>query len=515
MLKRRTLLTASALTSGALIVPAALWQVSRAQTGSEPFALGVASGMPDASSVVLWTRIMSTAGEQPVMVRWEVADDAAFKNIVRQGSVAAQAADAFSLHVEVDRLPPGRWFFYRFQFGNAASPVGRTRTMPAGEASGFRFGLGSCQNYQHGYFSALSHAANDQLDLMVWVGDYIYEYGPVPNAFSLARLHPGGETFTLSDYRERYALYKREAPLQALHAACPWIVTWDDHEVENDYADDRGQRQPQLNFLERRAAAYKAWWEHMPVRNALEPGDHSVRIYGSMEVGTLARFHVLDNRQYRSYQACTPTGRGGSSVVGPECTERLDPARTMLGVAQEAWLTQSLAASKARYNLIAQQTLMAECNFEPDRGGRWWSDGWSGYPAARERLLGTLRSSKAATPVVLGGDVHTHYATELRLPANGKENGGQGEFVAAEFVCTSVSSRSSLDQARARRVAQANPHIQYVRTDRRGYTQFEITADRLTANLKCVDDATQEVTKIETVASFEVPAGQGALRRIS
>ncbi|MGL4576577.1 MAG: alkaline phosphatase D family protein [Burkholderiaceae bacterium] len=515
MLKRRTLITASAITGGALIVPAALWQVSRAQTGSEPFALGVASGMPDASSVVLWTRIMDVPTGQTPRVRWELADDAAFKTIVRQGTVTAVAEDAYSVHVEVDQLPAGRWFFYRFQVGNAVSPVGRTRTMPTGEASGFRIGLGSCQNYQHGYFSALGHAAKDNLDLMLWVGDYIYEYGPVPNPFKLSRLHPDGETYGLADYRARYALYKREAPLQALHAACPWRVIWDDHEVENDYADDRGQRQPQLNFLERRAAAYKAWWEHMPVRNNMRPSGPAARIYGHVDVGTLARVHLLDTRQYRSHQSCAPTGRGGSTLVGPECTERLNPARSVLGQAQEAWLRESLRTSKARYNLIVQQTLMAECNFDPNRGGQWWTDGWSGYPAARERLLGDLRSSGAGTPVVLGGDVHTHYAAELRLPASGREDAGRGDFVAAEFTCTSVSSRSRIDPVRGKWITDANPHIKYVRGEQRGYTQFELTADKLTANLKCVDDATQEVTKLETVASFEVPAGQGVLRRVS
>jgi alkaline phosphatase D len=514
MLKRRTLITASALTGGALIVPAALWQVSRAQTGSEPFALGVSSGMPDASSVVLWTRIMDVPAGQTPRVRWELADDAAFANIVRQGTVITAAEDAHSVHIEVDQLPAGRWFFYRFHVGNAVSPVGRARTMPAGEAGGFRIGLGSCQNYQHGYFSALDHAAKDNLDLMLWVGDYIYEYGPVPNPFKLSRLHPDGETYGLADYRARYALYKREAPLQVLHAACPWRVIWDDHEVENDYADDRGQRQPQLNFLERRAAAYKAWWEHMPVRSNMRPSGSAARIYGHVDVGTLARLHLLDTRQYRSHQSCAPTGRGGSTLVGPECTDRLNPARSMLGQAQEAWLKESLRASKARYNLIVQQTLMAECNFDPSRGGQWWTDGWSGYPAARERLLADLRSSGAGTPVVLGGDVHTHYAAELRLPTSGREDAGRGDYVAAEFTCTSVSSRSRIDAVRGKWITDANPHIKYVRGEQRGYTQFELTADKLTANLKCVDDATQEVTKLETVASFEVPAGQGSLRRV-
>jgi alkaline phosphatase D len=511
VLKRRGVLTAGAT---ALVVPAALWKVARAKAGDNAFGLGVASGMPDASSVVLWTRILAAPNSPPLPVRWELAEDEAFKRVLKSGSAQAQPQDAHSVHVEVDRLAPGRWYFYRFMVGDATSPVGRTRTLPQGDAGPFRFGLGSCQNYQHGYFSALGHAANDNLDLMVWVGDYIYEYGPVPNVFTLSRLHPAGETFTLDDYRARYALYKQEAPLKALHAACPWLVIWDDHEVENDYANDRGQRQPQPDFLARRAAAYKAWWEHMPVRNALKPSSASARIFGAIDVGGLARFHLLDDRQYRSHQACQPADRGGSSIVGPDCFERFDPARTMLGAAQEAWLKQSLAQSTARYNFITQQTLMAHVDFDPAASGRFWTDGWSGYPLSRERLLNDIRASKARTPVVLGGDVHTHYVAELRLPENGRQARGEGAYVAAEFTCTSVSSRASIDQARADRVVRDNPHIQYARPDKRGYTQFALSQDKLVANLKCVDDATKEQTTLETVASFEVVANQPVLRRV-
>jgi alkaline phosphatase D len=514
-LKRRALLNAGVFTGAATVVPAALWQVAIAQTGSDPFALGVASGLSGANGVVLWTRVMNPPAAANIAVRWELAQDAAFKQIVRQGNFTAAAADAHSVHVEVDQLAPGQWFHYRFQTGNAVSTVGRVRTLPAGDAAGLRFGLASCQNYQHGYFSALEHAAKDNLDLMLWAGDYIYEYGPVPNVFSLSRVHPDGETQSLAEYRARYSLYKRDPSLQAAHAAFPWLVIWDDHEVENDYANDRGQRLPQPNFLARRAAAYKAWWEHMPLPLRMRPQNENLQTYGYVDVGGLARIYLLDSRQYRSHQSCAPPDRGGSTLVGSDCVERLNPARSMLGQAQETWLAQALAQSKARYNIVLQQTLMAECNFDPNRGGQWWTDGWSGYPAARERLLSALRASGASTPVVLGGDVHTHYAAELRLPADGKEDGGRGEFVAAEFTCTSVASRSRIDAIRGKWIRDANPHIQYVRGEQRGYTQFALDHKKLSAHLKCVDDATKTQTQMATTASFEVSATKPGLTRLN
>ena len=516
MIKRRRFLQSTAFTAGALIVPASLWNIASAKIIEHPFALGVASGMPGEDSIVLWTRLLTRDGLQPfalgdVAVRWELSEDESFTRVFKSGIALAQAAWAHSIHAEVDTLPAGRWFYYRFILGDAISAVGRTRTMPASREEGsLRFILASCQNYQHGYFSALDHAAGENPDLVIWVGDYIYEYGPLPNAFRLDRLHPSGECRTLDDYRRRYVLYKTEKPLQHLHATCPWVITWDDHEVENDYANDRGNKLPQPDFLQRRAAAYRAWYEHMPVRKSLRPQGPEAIIYGALRIGSLAQFYVLDNRQYRSHQVCARAGRGGSATVSSECIERLNPNLTLLGTQQESWLQHSLAQSKTRWNIIAQQTLMCYLDQDPDKGGAFWTDGWNGYPAARTRLFNDIVSSKVRNPIVLGGDVHAHYVNELRL---GDKN--QGRFVAAEFVGTSITSRSSWSQAKADQIAAYNPHVKYSRVDKRGYVLFNLNTNRLQVQLKAVDDVEQLSTFLSTVAVFEVYSDQGPAQRIA
>jgi alkaline phosphatase D len=511
MTDRRGFLKSGALVASAFVVPSALWQSARASDGDWFFSLGVASGMPHATSVVIWTRLAPLGGGTFragfIGLRWEVADDEAFTQIVAKGNTTVDAGWGFSAHVEVEGLRPERWYFYRFMKGDAISPVGRTRTAPASdEGKQLRFILGSCQNYQHGYFSALDHARMESPDLMVWVGDYIYEYGSRKNS---VRQHPDGECFTLGDYRRRYELYKREAPLQRLHAACPWLVTWDDHEVANDYANDRAEDLSQPDFLARRAAAYQAWYEHMPVRNSLRPAGPNATVYGALDFGALARFHVMDDRQYRSYQPCPPAGHGGSSTVGPECTERLRSDVTMLGGAQEAWLRNSLADSPARWNILTQQTLMCYLDQDPAAGGRFWTDGWNGYPAARDRLLNDIVASKVSNPVVLGGDVHAHYVDELRLGPR-----GDGTLVAPEFCGTSITSRGAWGQDKADRIAAYNPHVKYSRVDKRGYISFTVGPDKLRADLRAIDNAESPTTTLSTLCSFEVKAGSPELVRV-
>lgn len=516
MIKRRCFLKGSASAAGALVVPASLWNIAKAQVKEDPFALGVASGMPTENSVVLWTRLLAQDASQPfslqdVALRWELSENEDFTKVFKSGITFAESAWAHSVHAEVEALPADKWFYYRFILGEVTSPVGRTRTLPDPQKSeALRFILASCQNYQHGYFSALDHAAAENPDLVVWVGDYIYEYGPLPNAFRLDRMHPAGECYTLEDYRNRYTLYKAEQPLQHLHACCPWIITWDDHEVENDYANDRGNKLPQKNFLQRRAAAYKAWYEHMPVRKSLRPREHEAIIYGAFQVGSLAQFYVLDNRQYRSYQVCPRPGWGGSATVGADCVARLDPTLTLLGVQQEKWLKQAFAQSKTRWNFITQQTLMCYLDQDPDQKGVFWTDGWNGYPAARTRLLNDIASSGIHNPIVLGGDVHAHYVNELRLGEK-----GEGSLVAAEFVTTSVTSRSSWSQAKADQIASYNPHVKYSQVDKRGYVLFNLDAKRLQIELKAVDNVEKLFTLLTTLAVFEVSADQKRIQRMA
>ena len=320
------------------------------------------------------------------------------------------------------------------------------------------------------------------------------------------------ESFTLADYRARYAHYKTDPDLQASHHAAPWILTWDDHEVANDYG---GLRDELLSgsFAARRAAAYQAWYEHQPVRLAQTGSFADARIYERYDWGRLARFHVLDNRQYRSPQACPRPGRGGSSsVYRHACAALADPRRTMLGMPQERWLKEGLDGSRARWNILAQQTLMAQSSQVPIHqasDGRFWTDGWDGYPAARQRLLDALRSSRAANPLVLSGDVHTFYAAELSQRPTAQRS-GSNPVIATEFCGTSITS-GSRPQARTEEYVKMNPHIKYGRSDRRGFMLLDVRPERTTALFQGLDNVREKASGIRTLASFDVKSGRPGL----
>ena len=438
-------------------------------------------------------------------VRWEVAHDEAFRQVVARGSAVAAPELAHSVHVDVRGLAPGRWYWYRFMLGSAVSPVGRTRTAPAPDTLPglLKLAVASCQHWQFGSYAAHRHIAASSPDLVAFLGDYIYEWG----AFQLdhpTRAVRANESFTLEHYRARYAQYKSDPDLQAAHLAAPWILTWDDHEVANDYAGERDERMA-ADFPARRAAAYQAFYEHMPLRLP------QTRMYQRYDWGQLARFHVLDDRQYRSFEACSPPGRGGSASVTPRaCAELRDPRRTMLGAAQETWLENGLKTSSARWNIFAQQTPMAQSSQVPVKGpddGRFWTDGWDGYPAARARLFDALVKSGAANPVILAGDVHTFYASELR--ANYLKPGAP---LAAEFCGTSVTS-SSRPQARTDQIVGMNPHIKYGRSDKRGYMLMEFTPKTVTTQMMGLDDVRDAKTKVAALATFKVAAGSSNIER--
>jgi alkaline phosphatase D len=488
-----------------------------------PFSLGVASGSPLPDSVILWTRILPdplNAHSSPplaVPLRWEVADDEAFRRIVARGSALATPELAHSVRVNVAGLQAARWYFYRFFYGDAVSPVGRTRTAPASASMPdlLKLAVASCQHWEFGSYAAHRYIAQAAPDLVAFLGDYIYEWG----AYHLqhpARAVRRDESFTLDDYRRRYAQYKTDPDLQAAHLAAPWIVTWDDHEVANDYANDRDERLSPA-FAQRRAAAYQAFYEHMPLRLPPPESFASVRMFQRYDWGRLARFHVLDDRQYRAYEACPHPGRGGSNSVTPRaCPSMFDPRRSMLGSEQESWLAAGLQASRARWNVLAQQTLMASSSQIPvdgPDGGRFWTDGWDGYPAARRRLLDTLVNTRAANPLVLGGDVHTFYATELRrdfVRPPSREN----PVIATEFVGTSVTS-SSRPQSRTLDYVAMNPHIKYGRSDRRGYMFFEITPKEARVRFMGLDEVRDPNTAQRALAAFRVADGKAGVETAS
>lgn len=517
---RRHLLRLAGAAASTLWLPRSAW--SQARVAGDPFTLGVASGSPAPDSVVLWTRLVSPGLFQPlprgpVTVRWEVAHDERFTRIAQRGQAQALPELAHSVHVEAGGLEPDRWYFYRFMAGDAVSPTGRMRTFPLPEAavSRLRVAYASCNRWEHGYFSGYGHLARENLDAVLFLGDYIYEY---PNAANPVRTGPGHWTLNLDSYRDRYALHKGDAHLQAAHAACPWIVTWDDHEVQNDYAGvhagDSGP--PQGDFLARRAAAYQAFYEHMPLRASVLTramvglaSGAEMRIYGQLRFGRLANLYLLDARQYKDALVCSKDGKPGSSYVDPAtCPQWDDPARSMLGPQQERWLDGALARGEANWNIVAHQTLFGERDARAGGGRFLWNDGWDGYGAARRRLTDSLRKNAAANPVFIGGDVHENWVGHVQADYADARSAAIG----TEFCGTSMTSRSSANPRTQERLAW-NRHFVFADSQRRGYGVAEFTPGRLETTLRVVDDVTQPVTKIETLAKFAVEAGRAVVER--
>ncbi len=427
---------------------------ARPEPPAPPFLLGVASGEPTHHSVVLWTRLATAPLDGrgmppfPIWVDWEVATEARLRHVVCRGTALARPENAHSVCVEVDGLAPDRWYWYRFRAGEA-SPIGRTRTFPTpgSRPSRLRFAFVSCQHWESGFYTAYEHLAQEDLDLVVHLGDYIYEDG-VSAGPPAVRQHNSAEITTLADYRNRHALYKTDTNLQAAHAMFPWIVTWDDHEVENNSAaatsedndiPGRAPVSPEA-FLQRRANAYRAYFEHMPLSPSLRPQGPNLRLYRQLSYGRLAQFHVLDTRQFRSNQPCG----GALDQIPPPgddlalaCGGELDPEATLLGGAQKAWLRGSLQRWHARWNVLAQQVMMARVNFAPTLPAPLLNmDAWDGAAAARNRLLGFVRDARIGNVVVLTGDIHSSWVTDLKADFAD----GASPVVATEFVGTSISS---------------------------------------------------------------------------
>lgn len=489
---------------------ATLWLPSRAARAqaplaADPFGLGIASGRPTDSSVVLWTRLMARQHDErlagPIAVEWSIAEDERLQRVVRRGEAMAEPQWAHSVHVEVGDLKPDRPYWYRFTVNGKASATGRTRTAaaPAVRLPALRFAFASCQQYEQGWFSALRHIAAEDIDAVVHLGDYIYE---LSWGRQLVRRHEVGRPTTLDEYRDRHALYKSDPDLQAAHAAHPWIVTWDDHEVDDDYTDDISPLVKESGrFLAQRAAAYRAFWEHMPLPVSMRPQGPSLRLYDRLRFGDLAEFHVLDDRQYRSHHACLATLTRGKMLTG--CAERLDPRRSMLGATQEAWLGDGLRRASARWNVIAQQTLMAELDRGRDGKTSHWADGWDGYAPARQRLLDQVAASPVPDTLVLGGDVHSFWATDLRRDFSRADL----PVVATEFVGGSLTSQAGGGISRMASRPMP-PHIRYLNADANGYAVVDLTAQAAAVTFRAVRSVKEQNSPISTLARFAVEAGR-------
>jgi alkaline phosphatase D len=451
-----------------------------------PFTLGVASGFPTDRSVVLWTRLAPEplapgGGMSPrdIEVQWEVAGDERFTRVRRRGVALAGVGFAHSVHVEVGGLEPARDYWYRFTAGGQHSPVGRTRTFAAAGSplSRLSIAVANCQHFEHGNYAAFAHIAEAAPDLILHLGDYIYEGAGTDGR---VRRHNGGTCRTLEDYRQRYAQYHQDPLLQAAHAAAPWMLTWDDHEVANDYAGLQGPRNEDPDaFLARRTAAYRAYYENIPLPPSAAPRGTAMPIHARRTLGDLAAIHLLDQRQYRSA-----------------------PEGTMLGAAQEQWFNEGLAGQRARWTLIAQGTLVSHLDERPGEGRTFSTDNWNGQPAARERLLGAIRSHAAPNPVILSGDLHAWVIGQVN------EVPGQPDspLLAAEFCTTSITS-DPRPQSQMENWRRENPGLVYTQGQKQGYLGLVIEPRRLEAHLMAVEDIRIANSPVSILQRFTMEAG--------
>ena len=475
------------------------------EPSANPFTLGVASGDPLPDGVVLWTRLAPdplNGGGMPdaaVAVHWEVAADDGMRQIVRKGAADALPENAHAVHVEVGGLEPGRWYWYRFDAHGHASAVGRTRTAPSEAAplERLRLAVACCQNYQHGYYTAYRHMAAEDLDLVLHVGDYIYEGGIKAEA---VRRHNSDTVSTLAAYRNRYALYKLDPDLQAAHAAFPWAAVPDDHEVFDDYAGGGDAAADGPGIARRRAAAYQAYYEHLPFRASSLPRGPHMHLHRTLRYGDLAAIHLLDTRQFRTAHPC---GKGWS----PRCPADSDPAATMLGAGQERWLYEKFAAA-GRWTVLAQQVPVIQRRRPRDGVDHYNDDKWDGYRAARGRLFGAAQKHGVDGLVALSGDVHNNWAGALKADFDDPQSVALG----AEFVATSISSNGDgADSTKGQRnIVEANPHIAFY-NGQRGYLRCEVGREAWRTDFRVVPFVAKPGAPIATRASVVAERASGRL----
>ncbi|MFE2750622.1 alkaline phosphatase D family protein [Actinosynnema sp. NPDC059335] len=488
----------SLLIGGAAGVALATTGAGSAKLG-DPFTLGVASGDPSSDGMVLWTRLATSPlnedglGGMPdrvVPVQWELAEDERFRRVVRRGVAAARPESAHSVHVETFGLRPGREYFYRFKVANHLSPVGRTRTTPEPWVLGqdLTMCFASCSHYGEGYFTAYRRLAEDHPDVVLHLGDYQYEYAAKA---ADVRTVVGPETRTLADYRLRHAQYKTDEDLQFAHSVAPWVVVWDDHETENNWADEVPE-QPDPDFPARRAAAFQAYYENMPLRRGARPNGIDMQLYRRVQWGGLVNFHMLDTRQYRDDQAC---GDGWKT-----CADAGLPTRTITGAAQEAWLLDGFRRSRSRWDVLGQQVFFAERDRKDGPEKELSMDSWDGYLASRDRVTRGWVDAKVRNAVVLTGDVHAAYAADIKADWN---DPASSRTVGTELVCTSVTSggdgNDTVDQVQLRN----NPHIK-LHSRRRGYVRTRFTARELRADFRALPYVRTAGAEATTLKSFVV-----------
>lgn len=475
------------------------------------FTLGVASGDPVSDGFVLWTRLapMPLAEDgglsAPVNVTWQVAEDENFARVIKAGQTIANEQWAHSVHVEVQGLQPLRQYFYRFIANGQNSPTGRAKTAPmfGAPVDSLRFGIASCQHYEQGFFNAYNDMVAQDPDLIVHLGDYIYESSWGPQV----RRQATTEAITLTDYRRLHAQYKTDPALQAAHAHAPWLFIWDDHEVVNDYANLNDENfMPLEQMRSRRAAAYKAYYEHMPIRLRSRPHGENMRLHDYFYYGNLMTMALTDGRQYRDNQACPTPEDGGAQMVN--CSELEDMSRSMFGKAQESWLMPSFLRSGATWEVLAQPTLFSRL-YQKDRDGNpaSWSDGWDGYPATRDMILRAAEQRRPKNFISIGGDMHSWWQADLKMDYSNP----QSQTVGTEFVTTSVTAHSYAYN-RFTQMLPDNPHIHFFDDRKRGYSLVNVTSENWTFEMKEVTSVYDPKASAQTRKKFVVESGsQGAI----
>lgn len=484
---------------------------ARLRLADSPFSLGVASGDPSADGFVIWTRLAPTplvpGGGMPrenAAVTWEVAEDDAFKTVVQRGTATATPQLAHSVHVELRGLKPDRWHWYRFRYGDADSAIGRARTFaPIGQAvNKFRFAFASCQHYETGLFTAYEHMAKDELDLVIHLGDYIYED---EGKAGRIRKHIGNEIHSLDDYRIRHSQYRLDPLLQAMHAKAPWVVTWDDHEVDNNYAGEISEKASVdvASLLARRANAYQAYYEMMPLRRRSLPHGPDMRLYRSVDYGNLLRFNVLDTRQYRSDHV----NNDKASVLNAAA---LANDRSMLGRRQAGWLKARLIDSAATWNVLAQQVMFGMAGFESAGERKYSMDQWPGYAAERMALIDFIRERAVANPVILTGDIHSNWINDVRVDDRKLES----PVIATEFVGTSISSggNGSGHSKAIDKLLSDNPFVR-LHNRQRGYVRCTVTPHEWRADYRVVPEVTKPGGAVLDLASFVTAAGKAGAEK--
>ena len=548
---RRSLLVAGAAGAGTVALGVGLPDAAEA-AGNRYFKHGVASGDPHPRSVILWTRVTPTPAATPgsgkgprARVRWQVATDRRFRNVVSSGSFTTGPARDHTVKLEAGGLRPRTTYYYRFLYNGVASRVGRTRTAPAPGSTPrhLRFGVVSCANLQAGWFSAYRHLARrDDLDAVLHLGDYLYEYAPGEYGYGFDNVairphRPAREMVSLADYRQRHAQYRRDADLQELHATAPFIVTWDDHETTNDaWSEGAENHQPdEGDYRERRRRAYRAYDEWMPVRmgSTADLGD-GTKLFRRLRFGTLAELSMLDLRTYRDEQVQHPA----SPAPWPD-GQVSDPDRTITGNRQMEWLKQSLAEDRAQWKLVGNPVMIAPVVFPslpkdvtgaindvtgllPEDGLPYNVDQWDGYTADRRELFGHLADQGVHNTVFLTGDIHSGWACDLPLDA-GTYPLETGRSVGTEFVCTSITSNNLKDitgnPSRSSSIVVEegikanNRHIKYLNFDDHGFSVLDITSKRAQMDYYVIGDRADRNAGVAWTASWATDANTQAVRR--